>query len=262
MKEREREKEREKRRERERRETGSQKTFSEDVMETLVVVLANLFGRRHFSPCVKNFKKKFSRSTVILDDLPKDFAAVVVEEHNDRIQKNFGSFLLSISRLADMRKEYQLPLSEIDFSGKKYEDSQLVSHLMPGAESRTAVSPFACLSNITDQDLFGINVVNDAMLRTIEVNVKNTPFLCLNKCDKNGRKCPLNGYVLNFYKHGSLRALTLDNRYDLFYFNIFYRYMCFCAKYGRCFQFDQRFCSCYSVHQDFTKVILKIEEKI
>lgn len=37
----------------------------------------------------------------------------MVEEHNNRIRENFGSFLLSISNLADMRKEYQLPLSEI-----------------------------------------------------------------------------------------------------------------------------------------------------
>uniref|UniRef100_A0A9L0SM86 DExD/H-box helicase 60 n=1 Tax=Equus caballus TaxID=9796 RepID=A0A9L0SM86_HORSE len=183
------------------------KTFSEDVMETLVVVLANLFGRRYLPPCVENFKKKFSPSIVTLDDLPKDFAAVV-EEHNNRMQGNFGSFLLTISKLADMRKEYQLPLSEIDFSGKECEDSELVSHLMPGAESRTAVSPFACLSNITDQDLFDINV---AMLQTINLNVKNIPLLCLNKYDKTGRKCPLNAYALNFYKHGSLLALTLGN---------------------------------------------------
>ncbi|KAK1343074.1 hypothetical protein QTO34_015846 [Cnephaeus nilssonii] len=183
-----------------------QKSFSEDVMETLVVVLANLFGRHYLPPCVKNFKKKFSHSVVILDDLPKEFAAVV-EEHNTRIQENFGSFLLTISKLADMTKESQLPLSEIDFSGKECEDSELVSHLMPGTESRAAVSPFACLSNITDQDLFDV----DAMLRTIDVNVQNIPFLCLNKYDTTGRKCPLNGYVLNFYKNRSLSALTLDN---------------------------------------------------
>ncbi|XP_036089514.1 probable ATP-dependent RNA helicase DDX60 isoform X2 [Rousettus aegyptiacus] len=184
-----------------------QKTFSKDVMETLVVVLANLFGRRYLPSCVKYLKKKFSHSMVILDALPKEFATVV-EEHNNRIRENFGSFLLSISNLADMRKEYQLPLSEI---GKECEDSELVSHLMPGTESRTAVSPFACLSDITDRDLFDMDVVNDAMLRTICVNVNNVPFLSLVKYNKNGRKCPLNGYALNFYKNGSLSALTVDN---------------------------------------------------
>lgn len=45
----------------------------------------------------------------------------------------------------------------LEFTGKECKDSELVSHLMPGTESRTAVSPFACLSNITDQDLFDID---------------------------------------------------------------------------------------------------------
>ncbi|ELK17571.1 Putative ATP-dependent RNA helicase DDX60 [Pteropus alecto] len=154
--------------------------------------------------------KEDAKAKKILDALPKEFATVV-EEHNNRIRENFGSFLLSISNLADMRKEYQLPLSEIDFSSKECEDSELVSHLMPGTESRTAVSPFACLSDITDQDLFDMDVVNDVKLRTIYVNVENVPFLSLVKCNRNGRKCPLNGYALNFYKTGSLSALTVDN---------------------------------------------------
>ncbi|KAG8520068.1 putative ATP-dependent RNA helicase DDX60, partial [Galemys pyrenaicus] len=167
------------------------KTFSEDVMETLVVVLANLFGRKYLPPCV------------ILNALPRNFAKVV-KEYNSRIYNNFVSFLFTISKLADMKKECQLPLSEIDFPGKEHEVSELVCHLMPGTESRTAVSPFACLSNITDEDLFDIDVLSDAMLRTINMNINNIPFLCLNKQDKSGRKYPLNGYVLNFYKHGSL----------------------------------------------------------
>ncbi|XP_035887876.1 probable ATP-dependent RNA helicase DDX60 [Phyllostomus discolor] len=190
--------------------TNGQKRFSEDVMETLVVVLANLFGRRYLPPCVNKFETKIPCSAVILDDLPQEFAEVV-EEHNNIIQKNFGSFLLTISKLADMRKECQLPLSEIDFSGKECEDSELVSHLMPGTESRTAVSPFACLSNITDQDLFHIDVVNDAKLRTVDVDVTKVPFFCMTKYDMSGRKSPLNGYVMNFYKNRSLSALTQDN---------------------------------------------------
>ncbi|XP_037008816.2 probable ATP-dependent RNA helicase DDX60 isoform X1 [Artibeus jamaicensis] len=189
---------------------NGQKRFSEDVMETLVVVLANLFGRRHLPPCVNKLKKNTSRSMVILDDLPREFAEVV-KEHNSIIQKNFGSFLLTISKLADMTKESQLPLSEIDFSGEECEDSELVSHLMPGTEHRTAVSPFACLSNITDQDLFRISVVKDAMFQTIYVDVTKVPFFYMTKYDINGRKSPLNGYVMNFYKNRSLSALTWDN---------------------------------------------------
>ncbi|XP_054984026.1 probable ATP-dependent RNA helicase DDX60 [Sorex araneus] len=192
---------------------NGRKTFSEDVMEMLVVVLAHLFGRRYFPPCVKKFKKMFSHSIVsklFIDALPKDFAAVV-EEYNTRIKNHFVSFLTTISKLADMRKEYQLPLSRIEFSGKECEDSELVSYLMPGTESRTAISPFACLSDITDQDLYDIDVISDAMLRTVNMSIRNVPFLFLDKCDSTGRKHPLNAYILDFYKQGSLSALTLDN---------------------------------------------------
>ena len=47
---------------------------------------------------------------VVLKALPEDLATGA-EEHNDRVQ-NVASFLLTISKLADMRKECQLPLSE------------------------------------------------------------------------------------------------------------------------------------------------------
>ncbi|XP_043828234.1 probable ATP-dependent RNA helicase DDX60 [Dromiciops gliroides] len=186
------------------------KVFSEDVMETLVLVLANLFGRRYLPSCMNRYKKTFSQSKVFLDDLPKDFAAAV-EEYNNKIENDFGSFLIMISKLADMHKEYQLPLSEIDFSGEECEDSELVSHLMPGTENRNAVSPFACLSEISDKDLFNIDVVDDIMLRTIDVRAENAPFLWLKKCDRDGKRCHLNAYAFDFYKHGSMMALSRDN---------------------------------------------------
>ncbi|XP_056658848.1 probable ATP-dependent RNA helicase DDX60 isoform X2 [Monodelphis domestica] len=186
------------------------KVFSENVMETLVLVLANLFGRRYLPSCVKRYKRTFSQSKVILNDLPKEFAAAA-EEYNHKIENDFGSFLLIISELADMKKEYQLPLSEIDFSGEECRDSELVSHLMPGMENRTAVSPFACLSEITDQDLFNIDMVNDIVLRTIDVHDKNAPYFWLKKFDRDGSRHHLNAYAFDFYKHGSMAALALDN---------------------------------------------------
>ncbi|CAI9158676.1 unnamed protein product [Rangifer tarandus platyrhynchus] len=104
-----------------------QKTFSEDIMETLI----------------------FFHSVVVLKGLPEDFASEV-EERNDSVQKNAVSFLLTISKLADTRKDCQRPLSEIDDTTLMAESEELNSLLMKG-------------------------------------------------------------YVLNFYKHGSLPALTEDN---------------------------------------------------
>lgn len=49
---------------------------------------------------------------VFLEDLPEEFAAAV-REYNSKIEKNFGCFLLTVAKLADMEQEYQLPLSRI-----------------------------------------------------------------------------------------------------------------------------------------------------
>ncbi|KAI4541942.1 hypothetical protein MG293_007321 [Ovis ammon polii] len=54
--------------------------------------------------------KEDASAKVVLKALPEDLATGA-EEHNDRVQ-NVASFLLTISKLAAMRKECQLPLSE------------------------------------------------------------------------------------------------------------------------------------------------------
>uniref|UniRef100_A0A674I827 Helicase ATP-binding domain-containing protein n=1 Tax=Terrapene triunguis TaxID=2587831 RepID=A0A674I827_9SAUR len=178
--------------------------FSEDVMEQLVLVLANLFGRRYLPACATKFRRTSCQSKVFLEDLPEEFAAAV-HEYNCKIKKNFGCFLLTVAKLADMEQEYQLPLSRIDFTHKECDNSELTSHLMNSTKSIASVSPFTCLSGTIDQDLF------DAVLHTIGVNVRNAPLCWLEKYDNQGRRMPLNAYALDFFKHGSLIALTTDN---------------------------------------------------
>uniref|UniRef100_A0A6I8N727 DExD/H-box helicase 60 n=1 Tax=Ornithorhynchus anatinus TaxID=9258 RepID=A0A6I8N727_ORNAN len=178
------------------------KVFSEDIMETLVLILANLFGRQYL-PSNTLSSILFQE---FLGDLPEDFAAAV-EEYNSKIQKNFGYFLLTVSKLADMKQECKLPLSGIDFAGTEFKDSELASHLLSGKESRTAVSPFACLSELVDQDLFDTSV---AILRTVGVSSSSAPVFYLKKFDEHGRRCPLSAYALDFYRQGSLEFLTQE----------------------------------------------------
>ncbi|MEE6459315.1 hypothetical protein FKM82_000596 [Ascaphus truei] len=95
---------------------------------------------------------------VFLDNLPHNFA-IALEDHNKKTAIMFGHCLLTVSKLANMEQEYQLPLSHINFSGKECKDSELVNHLMNCTEGRTAISPFACLSGNTDHKLLkGANV--------------------------------------------------------------------------------------------------------
>ncbi|XP_019376606.1 PREDICTED: probable ATP-dependent RNA helicase DDX60 [Gavialis gangeticus] len=184
--------------------------FSENVMEELVLVLANLFGRIYLPACAMKFRKKFYQSKVFLEDLPEDFAAAV-DEYNSKVEKNFACFLLTVAKLADTEQEYKLPLSKIDFTQKEYGHSKLASYLMSSTKSVTAVSPFMWLSGMTDQDLFAAEKVNKAVLHTVGVNIGNAPLLWREKHDYQGRRMPLNAYALDFYKHGSLAALVKDN---------------------------------------------------
>ncbi|XP_028350083.1 probable ATP-dependent RNA helicase DDX60 isoform X2 [Physeter macrocephalus] len=187
------------------------KHFSQDVMEKLVLVLANLFGRKYLPAQFQDATLKFYQSKVFLEDLPEDFKAALVE-YNTNVTKDFASFLLIVSRLADMKQEHQLPLSKIDFSGEECEDSQLVSHLMSCKEGRVAISPFACLSGNSDGNLLHLETSDHVTLRTIGIDSTRAPVLWPQGFDHQGRRMQLNAYALDFYRHGSLTGLVQDNR--------------------------------------------------
>lgn len=187
------------------------KYFSQDVMEKLVLVLAHLFGRRHLPAKFQDSSPQFYQSKVFLEDLPENFNAAL-REYNQRIKEEFVLFLQIISKLADMKKEYQLPLSKIDFTGKECGDSQLVSHLMNCKKGKVAISPFACLSGNSDGDLLKFQNLDHVSLGTISISHKQAPLLYPWKVDSQGRRMPLNAYALDFYKHGSLKGLSQDNR--------------------------------------------------
>ncbi|XP_006864612.1 PREDICTED: probable ATP-dependent RNA helicase DDX60 [Chrysochloris asiatica] len=187
------------------------KHFSQDVMEKLMLVLANLFGRKYIPAKFQNVPLKPHQSKMLLDDLPEDFNAAL-HEYNMNVTKDFASLLIIASKLADMKQEYQLPLSNIKFTGQEYEDSQLVAHLMNCKEGRKAVSPFVCLSGNTDVDLLQFQTINNVILRTIGISGNQVPVLWSEKLDNQGRRMPLSAYAFEFYKHGSLKRLVQDNR--------------------------------------------------
>ncbi|XP_007527285.3 probable ATP-dependent RNA helicase DDX60 [Erinaceus europaeus] len=187
------------------------KSFSQDVMEKLMLVLAHLFGRRYLPARLQDTKPKFYQSKVFLEDLPENFNAAL-KEHNKNIKKDFSFFLQIVSRLADMKKEYQLPLSKIDFTGKESDKSQFVSHLMNCKEGKVAISPFACLSGNFDDDLLKFQNPSCVVLHTVSIHHYQAPILNSQKFDNQGRRMPLNAYALDFYKHGSLTGLSQDNR--------------------------------------------------
>lgn len=59
------------------------------------------------------------------------------------------------------------------------------------------------------------------MLSTIQIPEKYFPIFYLEKTDACGRALILNSYALDFYKHGSIKAIVSDNGYLFIYKNIF-----------------------------------------
>ncbi|XP_053315899.1 probable ATP-dependent RNA helicase DDX60 [Spea bombifrons] len=187
--------------------------FPDSVMESLVLILANLFARNYFVPHFMSRHVKFHQSKVFLDPLPDDFSSAV-KEHNKNVATIFGHCLFTAAKLADMEKECQLPFSEISFSGKECTDSQLVNHVMDCDEERSGISPFACLSGNSDHNLFAMENVNSLMLQTAQIPDKHIPILPLQKKDPSGRKLMLNAFALDFFKHRSLQAIVNENGFN------------------------------------------------
>ncbi|XP_078071266.1 putative ATP-dependent RNA helicase DDX60 [Mustelus asterias] len=186
--------------------------FSEDVMETLVLILANLFGRRHLPTCLKEDTITFQQSKVFLDDLPDEFAASV-REYNRSALQIFGNFFLSVSNQANLEEEYKLPLSGTSFKRLCLpEANDFCSEMAKASKSpTTSVSPFACLSGHSDFDLFKEDNVDPIVFRTLGIHMDSIPVLYLKYYDRQGQRLRLNAYALDFYKHGCLGALYSDN---------------------------------------------------
>ncbi|XP_063314265.1 probable ATP-dependent RNA helicase DDX60 [Pelobates fuscus] len=185
------------------------KQFPSSVMEKLVLILANLFGRSYFL----QRPVKAHHSKVFLDNLPDTFS-LALAERNMKVAEVFGCCLLAAAKLADMTKEYQLPLSQINFSGQECKDSHLLDHLIDSSVERNGISPFACLSGKSNHDLIAMENANSLMLQTAQIPDKYIPILNLEKTDGSGRKMLLNAYALDFFKHGSLMAIVKDNGFN------------------------------------------------
>ncbi|XP_043919450.1 probable ATP-dependent RNA helicase DDX60 [Protopterus annectens] len=155
--------------------TGDRKRFSENVMTDLVLVLANLFGRKVFRLKDKKILGPFEQSTLLII-----LFAVI-------LKRKFA------------------------FSGVEHWESSFASHLMASNKEIEAISPFAALSGNTNNDLLDSCKTDSIILHTIGFHMHNIPWFQMKMTDHQGRKMPYNAYALDFYKHGSLDAITDDN---------------------------------------------------
>lgn len=75
----------------------------------------------------------------------------------------------------------------LDFTSKNWHGSELASYLMDNTKSISAISPFACLSGVVDNDLFHGEVINKVSHFFMEGRIllqfnKNTFFFLQSSC--------------------------------------------------------------------------------
>ena len=176
----------------------------ESVKKTLMIVLSNLFGRRPFSLAQRETVEKVigkSPSVVFLPPLPPK-AAAVLSRHNQETLETFEAYVKTFALQHMKEPEQGLPLTGVRIGGG---DLDITSETLCSLPPTIARSPFVALSG--HGDIFtSISDLCNTTRSGIFLEQAVIPYLELPQADH-----PLNAYLYDFYRHGSLNPLEVAN---------------------------------------------------
>ncbi|KAL9088868.1 MAG: hypothetical protein Q9159_002831 [Coniocarpon cinnabarinum] len=187
------------------------KNNEEDIMRTMMLVLAHLFGRR---PCREadlepdNYAKriKASPSVVLLPELPKE-AHQILRQHNTDTLDVFRAYVKTFAEqhLAG-KQDDTLPFTGLKFGGTA-PPTDIAHDLFETAPTPVVRSQFVALSGHGDE----FDTIQ-SLCRTSRSGVfleeSVIPHIPLYPDESS---IPLNAYLLDFYKHGDTTALEKAN---------------------------------------------------
>ncbi|KAI9740289.1 MAG: hypothetical protein M1834_004867 [Cirrosporium novae-zelandiae] len=178
-----------------------------ETLETLMIVMANLFGRQPLRNVDEETTKK-SSSIVFLPPLP-DEASKVLEQHNEETLRTFHTYVRTYAEQYFQDKEDNtLPFTHISPGGT--EGNLFDRSVLPSALPPTVVrSPFFALSNHSDLDFTSLTDLCTSVRNGIFLERAVIPYLPFGNAEVSN---PLNAYLLDFYKHGSVRDLEVGNK--------------------------------------------------
>ena len=182
------------------------------VNHTLMITLANIFGRRPFKHSTEELKNKVNRSpsVIFLPRLPKQ-AADILAAHDKETQEVFESYVQTYVDQHLESPDDSLPLSAMVMGRTEtsertgFEPSVLseVDEIIPSLSAVKVRSPFAALSGYGDE----FSSVHDLCS-----SVRSGVFLEESVIPKLGRDDTLlNAYLFDFWNHQDLRAIDEDN---------------------------------------------------
>jgi superfamily II RNA helicase len=183
-------------------------TNNRKLMETMIIVLAHLFGRKtlgtRFHDIVNKGKKIESPSVVILPDLP-DEATEVLEAHNKEALTTYANYVDTFARQHLVQAEDELPLTSVKVGG---EGNAKVSEMLGSKSVNVSRSSFVGLSGYGDE-FDSVADLCDTVRSGVFLEQSVVPHLELYPGEL---KAPLNAYLYDFFQHGSQMPLEQANR--------------------------------------------------
>jgi superfamily II RNA helicase len=183
------------------------KTNPKTTMRTLMLVMSHLFGRQSVRlSTLESYwsAEKRPSSKVVLPPLPKK-AASVLSSHNEQVLSIYTGYVQSFINQHVKEEDCFLPFSGIKCGGDYSAETLGLSN--SNRNSTMVTSPFFALSGHGDR----WDTIADLceMIRSgVWLEESVIPYLCASEQED---VIPLNAYLLDFFKHGSIRQLETAN---------------------------------------------------
>ncbi len=190
-----------------------------EVSTHLMVFLSHLFCRlplhRRLQCVIESCRAHLSPSKVLLEPLP-DQQRSALRAHDKDVLNVFRSYVVNYCHRAaeKLEKEFDLPLSGMSFRGTLSRDTggdegDFMRALQGQRLRFYARSPFVALSG-HDDNFASVADLVDTVRRDIFLDWSCLPVL--RRAGDNDREILLNSYLLDFYRHGQLKALYRANQ--------------------------------------------------
>ena len=186
-------------------------TNSDAIMQDLLLVLSHLFGRRvcrEIDDEEEAEKIKNSPSMVYLPPLPNE-AADVLRNHNKHTLDIFTTYVKTFAAQYVKEEDRYLPLTKTPVGASPSNNSEAPEGIdfLPNLPAPHARSPFVALSGLGDE----FKTIEDLCSSTREGVFLEAAVIPHLELHPDETRSPLNAYLLDFFKHGSVKPLEMAN---------------------------------------------------
>ena len=201
-------------------------TRSDDILQDLMLVLSHLFGRRvcrEIDDEEEAEKIKRSPSMVYLPPLPME-AADVLRNHNKQTLEVFTTYVKTFAAQHVNEEDRYLPLTKtpVGASPPNKLDASNGIDFLPNLPTPHARSPFVALSGLGDE----FKTIEDLCSSTREGVFLEAAVIPHLELHPDETRSPLNSYLLDFFKHGSVKPLETANGIRESDVSLFKNYTC------------------------------------